>query len=153
MYFEIHRALSNSLHSFRKGQLYESLKPGYVIFICMFDLMEKNEPMYRFEMRDEKFFLPLNDGQVTIFLNGKCSGEVPEDLKPFYLYLQTGEVRDDDAFVARIDSAVKGIIHNEGVQYQVTVYDEIEMWKNALEEKKVEFEAFFHISISSYTVT
>ena len=72
-----------TVESFKKGEEYGTLKPGYVIFICMFDFCGLNEPLYRYEMREEKNFLPLGDGQVTIFLNGKCSGDIPEDLRLF----------------------------------------------------------------------
>ena len=131
---------AKTVASFKKGQLYQALKPGYVIFICMFDQLGMNQPLYRFEMRDEKNFLPLNDGQVTIFLNGVCTAEIPEGLRPFYLYLQDGAV-DGDEFISRMDAAVQEVIQKEEVRYRVTLYDEIEMWKNAAEAVKVEAEA------------
>lgn len=128
---------AKTVASFKKGQLYRTLKPGYVIFICMFDQLGLNQPMYRFEMRDEKNFLPLEDGQVTIFLNGQCTAGVPADLQPFYLYLQNGSVSGDD-FVSRMDAAVQEVIQKEEVRYWVTIHDEIEMWKNAADSAKAE---------------
>ena len=103
----------------------------------MFDFCGLNEPLYRYEMREEKNFLPLDDGQVTIFLNGKCSGDIPEDLKPFYLYLQNGEVGDEDGFVRRMDAAVQEAIQKEEVRFKVTLYDEAERLKMMLEKKQV----------------
>lgn len=136
-----------TVESFKKGEEYGALKPGYVIFICMFDFCGLNEPLYRYEMREEKNFLPLGDGQVTIFLNGKCSGDIPEDLKPFYLYLQSGEVGDEDGFVRRMDAAVQEAIQKEEVRFKVTLYDEAERLKMmlerrqaALDEKQVELD-------------
>lgn len=128
---------AKTVASFKRGQLYSNLKPGYVIFICMFDQMGLNQPLYRFEMREIKNFLPLNDGQVTIFLNGVCTGEVPACLQPFYLYLQSGAVNGDE-FVSRMDAAVQEVIQKEEVRYWVTIHDEIEMWKNAADEAKEE---------------
>ena len=130
---------AKTVASFKKGQLYHTLKPGYVIFICMFDQLGLNQPMYRFEMRDEKNFLPLNDGQVTIFLNGQCSAGVPACLQPFYLYLQDGAVNGDD-FVSRMDAAVQEVIRKEEVRFWMTIHDEIEMWKNAADAAKAEYE-------------
>lgn len=64
----------------KPGQPYNALKPGYVIFICMFDLFKLGAPIYEFEMYDVKKGLKLNDEQVTIFLNGTCCENVPEEL-------------------------------------------------------------------------
>lgn len=125
-----------TVESFKKGEEYGTLKPGYVIFICMFDFCGLNDPLYRYEMREEKNFLPLGDGQVTIFLNGKCSGDIPEDLKPFYLYLQNGEVGDEDGFVRRMDAAVQEAIQKEKVRFKVTLYDEAERLKMMLEKRQ-----------------
>ena len=131
---------AKTVASFKKGQLYHTLKPGYVIFICMFDQLGLNQPLYRFEMRDEKNFLPLNDGQVTIFLNGVCTAEVPACLQPFYLYLQDGAVNGDE-FISRMDAAVQEVTQKEEVRYWMTIHDEIEMWKNAADAAKAEADA------------
>ena len=50
----------------KKGSRYNTLKPCYVIFICPFDLMGCGEPVYRFQMLDQRNHLPLGDEQYTI---------------------------------------------------------------------------------------
>ena len=129
-----------TVDSFKKGEKYKDLRPGYVIFICMFDFLGLNQFLYRYEMREEKNYLPLNDGQVTIFLNGKCTGEIPEGLRPFYLYLQNGEVCEEDAFVSRMDAAVREVIQKEEVRYKVNLYDESLRWQNMAAEAQAEAE-------------
>lgn len=121
--------------SFRRGQNYDELRPNYVIFICMFDPFNLNQPLYRFERYDVKNNLSLGDGQVTIFMNGVCSEAVPDELKSFYLYLQTGEMAsdNDDAFVNKLDAAVQDAIQKEEVRYQMTLYDEMIISKEKLE--------------------
>jgi len=53
--------------SLKKGENYSTLKPGYVIFICMFDLFGMGEPMYTFEMCDyEKKGLKLGENHDKI---------------------------------------------------------------------------------------
>ena len=123
-----------TVDSFKQGQKYKDLRPGYVIFICMFDFLGLNQFLYRYEMREEKIFLPLQDGQVTIFLNGQCTGEIPEGLRPFYLYLQNGEVCAEDTFVSRMDAAVREVIQKEEVRYKVNLYDESLRWQNMAAE-------------------
>ena len=91
-------------------------------------------------MREEKIFLPLQDGQVTIFLNGQCTGEIPEGLRPFYLYLQNGEVCAEDTFVSRMDAAVREAIQKEEVRYKVNLYDESLRWQNMAAEAQAEAE-------------
>jgi len=125
--------------SLKKGENYSTLKPGYVIFICMFDLFGMGEPMYTFEMCDyEKKGLKLGDGQVTIFLNGTCRKNVPEELRAFYRYLQTGEAGEDDAMVRMIDSAVTAVNELEEVLGKVTLYDEALIWAREAEALKAE---------------
>ena len=62
------------------------------------------------------------------------------DLKPFYLYLQNGEVGDEDGFVRRMDAAVQEAIQKEEVRFKVTLYDEAERLKMMLEKKQVALE-------------
>lgn len=115
----------------KRGHEYENLRPGYVIFICMFDYFGLGAPMYEFEMADLKKGLKLSDGQVTIFLNGECKQNVPEELNAFYRYLQTGEVCPDDTLIRQMNQAVAEFVLQEGKA--MTLYEEILRM-----EKKVE---------------
>ena len=132
-----------TVDSFNAGQPYEKLKPGYVIFICCFDLFGCNEPVYSFQMYEEKLNLPLGDEQYTMFLNSTCKKNVPKELESFYRYLRTGEVTAGDLWLERMDAAVEAASLRKEVRRKVTLYDEMQMMrtllKNAeeqLEEKK-----------------
>ena len=127
-----------TVSSLKKGELYGTLRPGYVIFICMFDYFDKKRPVYHFCMWDEKNSLPLNDGQVTIFLNGVCSEDIPEELKAFYHYLQTGKVDETDDMVQLMNQAVIEANRREEVRYKVTLYDEAQRLNTLLEMARAE---------------
>ncbi len=89
-------------------------------------------------MWDEKNSLPLNDGQVTIFLNGVCSEDIPEELKAFYHYLQTGKVDETDDMVQLMNQAVIEANRREEVRYKVTLYDEAQRLNTLLEMARAE---------------
>ena len=57
---------SKDVESLRSGDDYRKLKPGYVIFLCLFDHCGKGDAVYHFQTMEEKFHLPLNDNQFTI---------------------------------------------------------------------------------------
>ena len=59
---------SMDTHTLKKGEPYSKLKPCYVIFICLHDPFGLKEPVYSFEMRDEKLGLQLGDESFTIIL-------------------------------------------------------------------------------------
>ena len=101
-------------HSLMKGKSYNDLKPTYVIFICMFDIFNRGEAVYNFEMVDTKNNLLLNDGRYTIILNTGCSCEkIPNELKPFFDYLNDREIDDQqDMFIESIHREV--LKHNHG---------------------------------------
>ena len=83
----------------------------------------------------------LEDGQHTIFLHSMCRNIVPVELESFYHYLQTGEVKEGDDWLAEMAAAVEDANRRKEVLENVTVYDEIEMLENIVEEKKQELEA------------
>ena len=128
-----------TVDSMKKGGEYKKLKEGYVIFINAFDMFGLDEPVYSFQMVDKKFQLILNDGQHTIFLNSTCKNNVPAELDGFYHYLQTGEVKDGDNWLAEMAAAVEDANSRKEVLDEVTVYDEIEMLEKILKETKQEY--------------
>ena len=128
-----------TVRSLKRGQDYRDLKPGYVIFICMFDYYNLDQPVYTFEMYDEKNHLKLNDGQVTIFLNGVCENNVPKELKTFYQYLQTGTACEDE-LIQKMDRAVTEVNQREEVRYKVTLYDEALRMKAIIDRQSAEIE-------------
>ena len=119
----------------KRGQNYDALKPCYVIFICMFDLFGMGEPVYRFQMMDEKNHLPLGDEQYTLILNADCSPEnCPEQLRTFYAYLKDGTVEESDALIREIHHRVEHANQVEGVQELMTIQEELELRERRLKE-------------------
>ena len=60
----------------KKGEVYNQLRPSYIIFICTFDAFDEGLPMYTFRNRCvEKDGLELGDEATKIFLNSKGDSE------------------------------------------------------------------------------
>jgi len=128
-------------HSLAKGDNYNNLKPCYVIFICMFDIIGLDEPIYSFEMFDKKLRLSLNDGRYTIILNTSCSRDkVPNELKTFFDYLNNQTViNGEDLFVDEMHREV--MKHNRGKELiaLMTLEEELKIrYNRGKEEGKAE---------------
>ena len=99
---------SMDTHTLKKGEPYSKLKPCYVIFICLHDPFGLGEPVYSFEMVDEKLGLQLGDGSFTIILDVKGSKEkTPKELEAFFTYINTESVAEDDEFIKEIHQRVE----------------------------------------------
>ena len=91
----------------KRGESYSKLNPQYVIFICAFDPFDKGYPVYDFSMMNKKTGLKLNDESYTIFLNTKADqGNIPEELRSFYNYIDKREIDDSDEFIRSIHEEV-----------------------------------------------
>ena len=113
-------------NALRTGENYSELKASYVIFICCYDAFGIDEPIYRFEMFDENLQLKLGDGSSTIILNTKCSEEkIPEELKAFYNFVNTGKVDSSDKLVSYLDKRVEEANENEEVDRIMTLEEEL----------------------------
>ncbi|MEY8365576.1 Rpn family recombination-promoting nuclease/putative transposase [Anaerovoracaceae bacterium 41-7] len=138
-----------AVDSLMRGQEYRELRPGYVIFICLFDLFGQDEPIYSFQMIDDKNHLHLDDGQVTIFLNSKCSkDDIPCQLKNLFQYLEEDTVPKSDSWLLRLQTAVKAMENEKEVRSRMTLYDEwvrtataFEKCKQMLEESEKALQA------------
>ena len=130
-----------AVDSLTRGQEYEELQPGYVIFICLFDLFGQDEPVYSFEMVDIKNSLHLNDGQFTIFLNSKCGrDDIPRELRNLFQYLEEDTVAEEDPWLVRLQTAVKAMENEKEVRSRMTLYDEWVRTATALEKYKKKLE-------------
>ncbi len=124
---------SKTITSLESGDEYRELKPGYVIFICLFDYVGRGEAVYRYQTMEEKLYLPLNDKQFTILVNLKCSEEkIPETLQSFYRYVNHGDA-GEDAFTQRIQELVDRANESAEVQNMITFAGDV-----AYKEKKLE---------------
>ncbi|MBR4862197.1 MAG: Rpn family recombination-promoting nuclease/putative transposase [Firmicutes bacterium] len=126
---------SKTITSLETGDEYRKLKPGYVIFICLFDCFGLGEAVYRFQSLEENLYLPLGDKQFTIILNLKCPEEkVPEKLRSFYQYVNHEDAGEDE-FTCRIKELVDRANESTEVQNMITVAGD-----NAYREQKLKAE-------------
>ncbi len=111
----------------KRGSRYSALKPCYVIFICLFDLMGLGDAVYRFQMLDERNHLPLDDGCFTIMVNTTSKAEnTPKELQALYLYLEREEVTEGDPFIRRLHEIVQTANRNREVRSIMTLAEEME---------------------------
>ena len=96
------------IDALNKGRSYSELPRSYVVFICTYDVMNLDYPVYYFESIEKNSGLPFGDETYKIILNTKCSPEkVPERLKPLYEYINNSETESQDEFVKKLDNKVK----------------------------------------------
>ena len=83
-------------YQIRAGAKYKDLKYSIVIFICKFDLFEKNRSIYTFEtICREDTGISLGDNRQTIFVNLEGDrDELSEELDCLLEYLATGKAGD-----------------------------------------------------------
>lgn len=131
-----HMAIARN--SLKKGETYEKLKTGYVIFVCCFDPFKRDEPVYRFEMYDRNLQLQLGDGSSTIILNTKCSrSKTPEAFEAFYNFVNTGKVDERNDFVKYLSKRVEEANEDEEVDRIMTLDEEMKVqWERAIEKGK-----------------
>ena len=111
----------------KKGSRYSELKPCYVIFICPFDLMGQGEPVYRFQMLDQRNHLPLGDEQYTILVNTTSRAEkTSKELRALYDYLEREKIAEDDPFIKRLHEIVQITNQNREVRSIMTLAEEME---------------------------
>ena len=125
------------VNKLKKGRDYNELEPSFIIFLCLYDEMGIDEPVYSFRMFDEKYSLPLNDERYTIILNASCSkSKIPDDLRPLFEYLNTGEIITEDEFITRIDERVRAFQDDEEIRRMMSVEDEMRLiYENRLKRQ------------------
>ncbi len=88
-----------------KGERYHKLRKTYVIFICTFDLFDRNFAKYEFDtICKQDTGLTLPDDRHTVFLNAQGVTN-DQKLQEFLDYLKAGEVSDSE-FIQNLDKAV-----------------------------------------------
>ena len=113
-----------------KGQDYEELNKTYIIFICTFDLFEKDLPIYTFQnLCRENEQLELGDQTTKIFLNSKGhAAGIDPDIAAFLAYVD-GKAAESP-FVAHIDEEVEKVKrHDETRREYMTLAMELERQK------------------------
>ena len=97
----------------QKGNPYQDLPEGKVLFICTFDPFGENLPKYTFQNKcEEDGRISLYDGTFKIFCNCTAPTEsLPESLQDLYSYISTRKA--DSPLTRRIEAAVEKVKCNE----------------------------------------
>ena len=111
-----------------KGISYNSLNDSFIIFICTFDAVGKNKPMYTFEnlciIEDKN--TPLQDGTRKVIINAEAFNNTKDnDLKEFLEYLKTGKAKSE--FTKEIEEMVQTIKNNEQARQEYRLMSTFEM--------------------------
>ncbi|MBR6402619.1 MAG: Rpn family recombination-promoting nuclease/putative transposase [Eubacterium sp.] len=108
-----------------KGHEYTELKNVIVIFICTFDIFGKDRHLYTFEnicIQDNN--IHLDDKTTKIFLNTKGTmNDIPEPLKNFLEYIDTGSVTDD--FTRELDETVVEVRKDKKWRNRIMTVEEL----------------------------
>lgn len=117
--------------SLKPGDDFNDLKPGYVIFICTFDLFGEGLYRYTFEERCLERNIKLGDETRKIFLNtkGKNEKEVPKELIHFLKYVENSTddyvsgIKDDS--IERLHEKVTALKRWWGLEAKYMTFEEL----------------------------
>ena len=110
-----------------KGNFYNDLNDSFIIFICLFDVIGKNKPVYTFEnicLEDKN--ISLQDGTKKVIINAEDFKDTKDkELKEFLEYLKTGQAKSE--FTRRIDEMIQAIKQNEQTRQEYRLMSTFEM--------------------------
>ena len=109
-----------------EGHRYRELPRSYVIFICTYDYIGADLPVYFFEKFDRQNNLQFGDEAYSIILNTACSPEkVPQNLKALFEYINDPAKgsESDDALVEDIDRQVSKFNTDEWRRRHMTLQE------------------------------
>ena len=110
-----------------KGEHYSSLNDNYIIFLCLFDSVGKDMPLYTFEnvcLEDRQTL--LNDGAKKIIINANAFTKAKnKNLSGFLEYVKTGKVTTE--FTGRIDKMIEKLKNNEQARSEYRFISGFEM--------------------------
>ena len=120
------------------GTDYEKLKRSYVIFLCTYDYMKKEEPIYFFQRYDVEKSLPFDDESYILILNTSCdAAKVPDNLKALYAYVNDPNHKTGDDLISRIDDLVDKYNGSEWRRMQMTYEEHIKHEKYLAREEGI----------------
>ena len=127
-----------------EGHKYRELPRSYVIFICTYDYIGADLPVYYFEKFDRQNFLQFGDEAYSIILNTACSPEkVPEPLKALFEYINDPTKGSGDALVDDIDRQVSRFNTDEWRRRHMTLQELMDRnYEQGLEQGRAEGESF-----------
>ena len=110
-----------------KGNSYNSLNDSFIIFICTFDAIGKNRPIYTFEnLCIEDKNTSLQDGTRKVIINAEAFNNTEDkELKGFLEYLKTGKATNE--FTREIETMIQAIKQNEQARQEYRLMSTFEM--------------------------
>jgi len=110
-----------------KGDHYKALNDSYIIFVCLFDAIGKNKPLYTFEnICIEDGQTPLRDGTKKVIINAEAFRKAEnKELKGFLEYVKTGTVNTE--YTGRIETMIQAVKHNEQARKEYRFMSGFEM--------------------------
>ena len=122
-----------------KGNFYNDLNDSFIIFICTFDAIGKNKPVYTFEnicLEDKN--TSLQDGTKKVIINAEAFKDTEnKELKEFLEYLKTGKAKSE--FTRRIEEMIQTVKQNEQARQEYRLMSTFEMdarYKGIYENKR-----------------
>ena len=110
-----------------KGEHYKALNDSYIIFVCLFDAIGKNKPLYIFEnicLEDQQ--TPLRDGTKKVIINAEAFRKAEDkELKGFLEYVKTGTANTE--YTGRIETMIQAVKHNEQARQEYRFMSGFEM--------------------------
>ena len=110
-----------------KGNFYNDLNDSFIIFICTFDAIGKNKPVYTFEnicLEDKN--ISLQDGTKKVIINAEAFKDTEnKELKEFLEYLKTGKTKSE--FTRRIEEMIQTVKQNEQARQEYKLMSTFEM--------------------------
>ena len=116
-----HSAMDTGL--LQSGQYYTELKESYVIFLCMFDPIGKNFPMYDFITQERTHpDIFLNDKRHTVLYNINAFAKLQQSEKRALLeYIALG--KKNTHFANRLESRVLAVKNNDDWRTDKMTYE------------------------------
>ena len=110
-----------------KGAHYKALNDSYIIFVCVFDAIGKNKPIYTFEnICLEDGHTPLRDGTKKVIINAQAFSKAEnKELKGFLEYVKTGTVNTE--YTGRIETMIQTVKNNEQARQEYRFMSGFEM--------------------------
>ena len=110
-----------------KGNFYNDLNESFIIFICLFDAIGKNKPVYTFEnLCIEDKNISLQDGTKKVIINAEAFRDTKDkDLKEFLKYLKTGKAKSE--FTREIEEMIQTVKNNEQARQEYRLMSTFEM--------------------------
>ena len=106
---------------------YKALNECYIIFVCLFDAIGKNKPLYTFEnMCLEDGQTLLRDGTKKVIINAQAFRKAEnKGLKGFLEYVKTGTANTE--YTGRIETMIQAVKNNEQARQEYRFMSGFEM--------------------------